>query len=130
MALNTLFAMKSKDQPEPDTTPGNTAPADLASAIDLLWARFQPEIRKRVDLLHAAAIASAADQLTPEQREAVHGAAHKLAGTLGTFNLTRGTALAREFELLFSNEDTTDPSLSARLTAIATELRNIVDNRK
>ena len=38
------------------------------------------------------------------QREAAHAAAHKLAGTLGTFNLARGTELAREFELLFSAE--------------------------
>ena len=130
MALNTLFAMKSNDQPETSATSGNTAPPDLASAIDLLWVRFQPEIRKRVEVLEVAATACSTSQLSDEQREAAHAAAHKLAGTLGIFNLARGTDLAREFEVLSSKEDATGPAQSDRLKAIAAELRTIVDNRK
>jgi HPt (histidine-containing phosphotransfer) domain-containing protein len=122
--------MKSSDQPEPRENAGHTALPDLASAIDKLWARFQPEIRKRVEVLEAAASACSAGQLSNEQREATHAAAHKLAGTLGIFNLSQGTDLAREFELIFFSENASEPAQSNRLNAIAAELRTIVDNRK
>ena len=114
----------------PIAQPGDNAARDLAAAIDLLWARFLPEIGERVGLLDAAATACAANQLSAAQCKAVHAAAHKLAGTLGTFNLARGTDLAREFELLFSGEDCPGPALAGRLTSIAAELRTIVESRK
>jgi len=58
-----------------------------------------------------------------------HAAAHKLAGTLGTFSLAQGTELAREFELLFAEEDGVDRALGERLTVVAAELRRIVESR-
>ncbi len=106
-----------------------TAP-ELTAAIDLLWTRFQPEIRKRVDLLDLAVAASAAGRLTAEERETAHGAAHKLAGTLGIFDLDRGTVLAREFELITEREDKFDSTAAGRMASIAAELRNLIENRK
>ncbi len=116
---------------QPDRTLASSAAATpgLGTALDLLWARFLPEIRTRVDLLQAAASACAANQLSAAERDATHAAAHKLAGTLGTFSLTRGTDLAREFELAISNPDSPDPALAERLAVIAAELRTIVDSR-
>jgi HPt (histidine-containing phosphotransfer) domain-containing protein len=119
--------MKPIAQPGQTAAPGNAAPPDLTAAIDLLWVRFLPEIRQRVGLLEAAATACAANQLSAAQRQAANAAAHKLAGTLGTFNLARGTVLAREFELLTTNEDAAS---AQRLASIAGELRTIVDSRK
>jgi HPt (histidine-containing phosphotransfer) domain-containing protein len=115
---------------DPAATPGHGATPGLAAAIDLLWVRFLPDIRNRVALLEAAAAACAANQLSDAQREAAHAAAHKLAGTLGTFNLNRGTELAREFELLCARDENPDPALAGRLAQIAAELRAIVDSRK
>jgi HPt (histidine-containing phosphotransfer) domain-containing protein len=115
---------------EPVAQP-KTAPApDLAAALDLLWMRFLPEIRQRVAILEEAALACAANQLSPAQREAAHAAAHKLAGTLGTFGLARGTDLAREMELLYSCENIPDAALAGRLANGAAELRSIVESRK
>jgi HPt (histidine-containing phosphotransfer) domain-containing protein len=122
--------MKPAAQPGQDTTTHRDATADLAAAIDLLWVRFLPEIRNRVDLLEAAAAACGANQLSTAQREAAQAAAHKLAGTLGTFNLTRGTVLAREFELLCDHEETPACRNAERLASIAKEIRAIVDSRK
>jgi HPt (histidine-containing phosphotransfer) domain-containing protein len=110
--------------------PDRASPSELAAAIDKLWVRFLPDIRQRVDLLQAAAVACAANTLLASQREAAHAAAHKLAGTLGTFNLFSGTELAREFELAFSNQAALDSTLAERLASIAAELRMIVDSRK
>jgi HPt (histidine-containing phosphotransfer) domain-containing protein len=106
------------------------AKPDLSAAIDKLWVRFLPEIRARVAILESAAAASAASSLDRPQREAANAAAHKLAGTLGTFNLTRGTVLARQLELMYSQETGPLPALAKRLAAITAELRTIVENRK
>ncbi len=68
--------------------------------------------------------------MTQEQREAAHSAAHKLAGSLGTFSLPRGTELAREFEQACASEKSYKASQAGRLTAIAAEIRTIIDSRK
>jgi HPt (histidine-containing phosphotransfer) domain-containing protein len=124
------FTMKSAAQFDRGSASGAAAPADLGPALDLLWTRFLPEIRQRVDLLEAAALDCASNRLSAAQHEAARAAAHKLAGSLGTFGLARGTALAREFELAFSNEGTPSSALAQRLTSIAAELRTIVDSHK
>jgi HPt (histidine-containing phosphotransfer) domain-containing protein len=105
-----------------------TAPPALAAALDRLWTRFLPEIQERVSILESAAQALAAHALTPEQQEAAHAAAHKLAGTLGTFNLHRGTELARALELAY--ETAPDPSSAPLLTQRTSELRSLIANRK
>ena len=63
-----------------------------------LWKRHLPEIAERVGVLERACEALGAGGLSEEEREAAIGAAHKLAGVLGTFGRTRGTELAREVE--------------------------------
>lgn len=102
----------------------------LAGALDHLWARFLPEMNERLMLLESASKAYAEDALADEQREAAHAAAHKLAGVLGTFGLTRGTVLARELEMVFSQQSERDPAVAASTAAIAAELRTIVASRK
>jgi HPt (histidine-containing phosphotransfer) domain-containing protein len=103
---------------------------NIAAALNRLWDRFVPEMRNRVNVLQAAADASERGDLTPEQREAAHAAAHKLAGTLGTFNLPRGTDLARKFEMLTADDAILTPQLAGNLLSIAAELQRIIDSRK
>lgn len=102
----------------------------VTEAIDRLWARFLPEMKERVSVLEAAAAAFAANTLTIQQHQAANAAAHKLAGVLGTFNLTKGTVLARELEIMLSREGGPDPALGERLSSIASELRAMIENRK
>ena len=102
----------------------------LAEAINRLWTRFHPEMIERVALLEIAAAAFAENSLTLPQQQAANSAAHKLAGVLGTFNLTKGTVLARELEVMFSRENGPDPEYAQSLTSIAAELRTIIENRK
>lgn len=84
------------------TTSPPTPPADvkgtLSDAMARLWAKFRPEIERRVAVLEAASAALGAGTLSTQQREAAHADAHKLAGSLGTFGLHRGTDLARMAE--------------------------------
>lgn len=102
---------------------------DFTLALNQLWTRFLPEIGARVTILEAAAQACAAGDITTELREAAHAAAHKLAGTLGTFSLTHGTELAREFELACTTKESCASTDIQRLVEIAVEIRTIVDGR-
>lgn len=108
----------------------NDQQAALAGALDHLWQRFLPEMNERMAVLESATAAFSDDDLSHEQREAAHAAAHKLAGVLGTFGLTRGTVLARELEMIFSRQNDHDPALAASMTEIAAELRGIIQGRK
>ena len=104
--------------------------AALNQALDGLWAKFLPQLEERVGILETSAAAFSANQLSLTGQQAANAAAHKLAGVLGTFGLTRGTVLARELEIMYSREGGPDGSLAPRLSAIAAELRTIVECRK
>lgn len=113
-------------------TDPSAAPKDssLSRALDGLWQRFLPEIIARVTVLESAATAMAGSCSTPEQHEAAQAAAHKLAGVLGTFGLTRGTELAREIELALANQSSLDAETAPNLADAAAELREIVQSRQ
>lgn len=102
--------------------------ATLNDALDKLWHQFRPQMEERVATLEAAGRAVAEGRFSAEQREAAHAAAHKLAGVLGTFGLTRGTILAREAESCFLTETVSAPA--AQLMTIAEQLRAMVAARK
>ena len=115
---------------DPAEDPKSVSKPELSAAIDKLWARFLPEIRERVAVLESSAAGFNANTLTVEQREEANSAAHKLAGTLGTFGLTRGTVLARELEVMYSDDTGPDAEMGEKLASIAAELKGIVEGRK
>jgi HPt (histidine-containing phosphotransfer) domain-containing protein len=102
----------------------------LKEALNRIWDQVMPLMKERLALLDNAAAAFSANQLSDSQHEEANAAAHKLAGVLGTFGLTRGTVLARELEMMYSRDGGPDPALGARLASIAAELRTIIENRK
>lgn len=102
---------------------------ELNAALETLWKRFLPETLARVAVLEAAAAACSAGTAGAEQARDAQAAAHKLAGSLGTFNLARGSILARELEVLYSVDDQPGPELGPRLTSLAAELRTLVEQR-
>lgn len=92
-----------------------------------MWKKFLPEIRHRAQVLEEAAHSAAAGKLTPTARQAAQSAAHKLAGTLGTFGLGRGTKLARELEQIYSGPGAVP---AERLAQMAADVRAIIESRK
>jgi HPt (histidine-containing phosphotransfer) domain-containing protein len=104
--------------------------ATISRTIDHMWDRYRPQILERVAVLEAAASAATAKNLTAFECEAAHAAAHKLAGTLGMFNLARGTDLARELEVLYALDSPPVPDEAARLASLAAELRTMIESRK
>lgn len=109
---------------------GCDAQAALSAALDRMWVVHLPELQHRVDILEASAQAFAAGSLSVDRQQNAQSAAHKLAGVLGTFGLTRGTELARELEIIYSGQDNLEEDVAERLSAIAAELRTIVSSRK
>ncbi len=106
------------------------AQATISAALDRMWLQFLPQMQQRVDVLETAARAFAAGPLSPDLQQQAQAAAHKLAGTLGTFGLTRGTVLARELELLYAQQNEPEPALAEDLASTAAELRHLIETRK
>ncbi len=101
----------------------------LTGALDRLWNKFLPEMGERIAAIDTANHALSAGTLTIDQRTTANSAAHKLAGVLGTFGLTKGTVLAREAEVIYSGDQETDPSSLPQLIEIAEQLKSIVAGR-
>lgn len=98
--------------------------------LDRMWTRFLPDIRDRAAVLDAAAKAAVDGTLSQAIRAEALSAAHKLAGTLGTFGLPRGTDLARELELLYASDDGLEGAKAQRLATITAEIKAMIESRK
>lgn len=106
-------------------------PPGMAEAMARLWAKFLPEIERRLSVLEEAALALREGALSDERRVAAHAEAHKLAGSLGTFGLQRGTELARQAEHLLESEAAMqEPGASLLFCESVVELRSLIDSRK
>ena len=105
-------------------TEGLQSPAGKTqAAVAALWERFAEKFFERLSLLERTCDALRKGNLNEElHREAVT-AAHKLAGSLGTFGLGRGSKLAEEMESLLDAGNLRDPARSARLAELADNLR-------
>jgi HPt (histidine-containing phosphotransfer) domain-containing protein len=105
---------------------GNAEQPGMAEALDRLWKQYLPAMKERVAILEKAARNLADRELSDEERAEANNAAHKLAGVLGTFGLTKGTVLAREAEILYSGDNGTDPAYAGQLAAIVTRLKAMI----
>jgi HPt (histidine-containing phosphotransfer) domain-containing protein len=108
----------------------SSGPPSLTDALDRLWDQFLPQIEERVAAMESANATLVAGKLHDDQRAAANAAAHKLAGVLGTFGLTKGTILAREAEIIYSGDVDAEPAVASRLAEIADELKVLIANRK
>lgn len=122
--------MNPSEESGQDAKPSQKESADIAAILDMMWARFLPDIRDRVAVLETAAAVFTAHQVSPQQRESAHSAAHKLAGTLGIFGLMHGTEMAREFEQLTATDEALAAATQGQLNSLATEIRIIIESRK
>lgn len=110
---------------------GSGSTSQLSEAMNRLWEKFLPQMHERVGTLQSAAARLASGSALSRDEQNKAGAdAHKLAGVLGTFGLNEGTELAREAEGLYGGALDGGPETTARLTAIAEQLRAIIARRR
>ena len=102
----------------------------LNEALRALWVKFLSQMEERLAVLDAANQALAEGKLSEDLRAEANAAAHKLAGVLGTFGLTKGTVLAREAEVIYEGDIETDPHAVEHLQGIARQLRALVESHK
>jgi DNA-binding response OmpR family regulator/HPt (histidine-containing phosphotransfer) domain-containing protein len=81
--------------------PAGSAEDELRTAMRALWNDARPRVLERVATLEDAVAAVLSGGLGDGEREAARAAAHKLAGSLGTFGIDDGTAIARRLETAF-----------------------------
>lgn len=109
---------------------GSNPQAGFSAALDQLWIKFLPEIEERLALLESAAAAAQDGSLTPQVQHSAQAAAHKLAGVLGSFGLSEGTAPARETERIYSLTEAPSRECASLLATLAAALHSVVDGRK
>lgn len=75
---------------------------EVSLALDSLWQSSREELGRRISTIETAARAVQEGSLGESERANAQAAAHKLAGTLGTFGLAEGSQHAAELEHLFA----------------------------
>jgi HPt (histidine-containing phosphotransfer) domain-containing protein len=108
----------------------NSQQHEMAQALDQLWKQYLPTMEERVAILEKAGRSLIEGELSDNERVDANNAAHKLAGVLGTFGLTKGTVLARKAEILYSGDNGTDPEEAVELVQIAAQLKAMIAARK
>jgi HPt (histidine-containing phosphotransfer) domain-containing protein len=92
----------------------------IQEAIARVLEETRPMILERAALIERAAVALSTGAIDPQLLDDARRAAHMLAGTLGTFGLERGTALARDLELRLT---ASSQAQAEDLVRVAAELR-------
>ncbi|MGF1480746.1 MAG: response regulator [Cyanophyceae cyanobacterium] len=72
--------------------------AKTLAAVARTWEQFKGAMTERLNILEQAAQSLAHDRLSRNLHEQAIAAAHKLAGSLGSFGFPEGSTLARELE--------------------------------
>ncbi|MGN6244791.1 MAG: Hpt domain-containing protein [Motilibacteraceae bacterium] len=73
---------------------------DVAAITAQLWERFRPLVRERVQVLR-----SWADGDADVSREDAARAAHNLAGSLGSYGRSQGSAVARRADVALAGDE-------------------------
>jgi DNA-binding response OmpR family regulator len=97
-----------------------TAEDEFRAAIRALWEEARPGALERIQLIEDAVAALLAGALDDETRAGARSAAHKLAGSLGTFGVEGGTVIARRLEAAFETPPAhaDAPELAAQVLAL------------
>ncbi|HEX4662884.1 MAG TPA: Hpt domain-containing protein [Terriglobales bacterium] len=106
-----------------------TAAYELNQKMQVLWQKYLPEMHARLGTVHSAVEALSDGSLSHELRNAAANAAHKLAGSLGTFGVHEGSVAAHEIERLLSARTIFSESEILRLQELASQLQREVENR-
>lgn len=95
------------------------SPDSVDAAVQQIWARTRDTVLARVDVLDEAVTALVEQRLDEDTRAGAEQAAHKLAGSAGTFGMPEGSRLARRLEQRFATSPDPDDAWSAAEEVVA-----------
>ncbi|MDA4114280.1 MAG: Hpt domain-containing protein [Thaumarchaeota archaeon] len=114
---------------------GGSGPDDrLHDLLRAMWEKNRPVALTRIAAIETAVSDLAGDprasSSSSDARRSAEWEAHKLAGSLGTFGLHRGTEIASEIELTLARAGDLDPSEIRRISDLALQLREEVEKER
>jgi diguanylate cyclase (GGDEF)-like protein len=95
-------------------------------ALAEIWERHHAAVLEQVGAIEGAVVALMRGDLDDARRERATREAHKLAGSLGTFGLSRASERSRELELLLGAPDALGPASLPRLSELVVSVRDDV----
>lgn len=98
----------------------------VSALLVQLWHQFLPQLEERVAVLDEAASSLSSQNLSEDLRARAQEAAHKLAGSLGTFGLAVGTDIAREAELMLAADPRALATSGRRLGELSAQLHKLL----
>ena len=101
----------------------------LNKQLDDLWAKFLPQMQSRIETIQLAIDAIQQNRLNHDIQVAAKEAAHKLAGSLGTFGLQSGSDAAAEIQKLLSENGVLGNAELARIQQLVKWLRQNTESR-
>ena len=100
---------------------------ELPTALRAIFENNKDDFQSRVRTLEDAVAAIQIGTFDELLRAAAERDAHRLAGSLGTFGLSRGSTLARELEQRFESAQRFVVTDAAHLAEVVTALRAELD---
>ena len=91
--------------------------AQYLAFLNQTWVANKPKLLTQLTVFSQAIAALQLGSLSPSLQKQAHFAAHKLAGSLGTFGLTNAMTLARQLEQMLDNSVPLSAPLSAATLA-------------
>lgn len=97
-------------------------------AVTKAWEQFKPTMTERLAVLVVAKEALKINQLTAELQQQARIAAHKLAGSLGSFGFSQGSNLAKRLEELLLQELAGNQTKIEQFNQLITELTSEIEH--
>jgi HPt (histidine-containing phosphotransfer) domain-containing protein len=105
----------------------NWSNSPLAATLATLWHKHAATILERLTVLeHAGEVLHRTGSLGGSERQSAAEAAHKLAGTLGTFGSPRGSDIACRIDCVLSPDNVLDDEGVAEIPVLISELKLLV----
>lgn len=97
--------------------------AAVVSSLRAIWDRREEDVLEQVALLERATLCLIGGDLADELRRQALSAAHKLAGSVGTFGFAEASNIARRIEDQLDGEEDIDPTEVLRISDLVVRLR-------
>jgi DNA-binding response OmpR family regulator len=126
--LQSEVAQTVRRSPAHFSTLNREAEANVAASIAQVWNTFKVHWQDQLHLLQEISHQWTVHAVDPELLEQATAAAHRLAGSLGTFGRPLGTEIARRVETLLSSETEPNSVTALQLSTLVNQLQQAVED--
>ncbi|BAY97529.1 two-component response regulator [Tolypothrix tenuis PCC 7101] len=125
-------AVIAKSKETESDRPQHLIPSDsqqqYLAFLNETWTRTKPQSLDQMGILLQIIRDLQTNQLTPQQQTQAQQVAHKLAGTLGIFGLTKTMHIARQLEYWLGGRERLQPKHAPLMKTLVTALQQDIDH--